>query len=182
MIIWMVRERVRLRHSVNRRLLALGEAHPRGGASWLAEVGSAKRDLGLWPSGDLCGEPVIRSWRNVCRRPQAVGQFRASRQDSARTLVHARCEWLLTRPVARSAAWASSTSSSRPKPPKIGFEHRIGRPRSLMGRSSVCLLRKKRAPKAITSPDASEKGEHRGFCLYTQQGVRIICGDDRKNE
>jgi hypothetical protein len=137
MIIWMVRERVRLRHSVNRRLLALGEAHPRGGASWLAEVGSAKRDLGLWPSGDLCGEPVIRSWRNVCRRPQAVGQFRASRQDSARTLVHARCEWLLTRPVARSAAWASSTSSSRPKPPKIGFEHRIGRPRSLMGRSSV---------------------------------------------
>ena len=27
-----------------------------------------------------------------------------------------------------------------------------------------------------------EKGEHRGFCLYTQQGVRIICGEDRKND
>jgi hypothetical protein len=26
------------------------------------------------------------------------------------------------------------------------------------------------------------EGEHRGLCLYTQQGVRIICGEDRKNE
>jgi hypothetical protein len=102
--------------------------------------------------------------------PQVVGQFRASRQDSARTLVRRRCEWLLTRPVARSAAWASSTSSSRPKPPKIGFEHRIGRPRSLMGRSSVAPS-EKGAPKAITSPDMHRRKESIEASAYTRSRV-----------
>ena len=36
-------------------------------------------------------------------------------------------------------------------------------------------------PGALLLP-SSEKGEHRGFCLYTQQGVRIVCGEDRKDE
>ena len=39
MIIWMVGERVCLRHSVNKRLLALSEVHPRA-ALGLAEGGS----------------------------------------------------------------------------------------------------------------------------------------------
>jgi hypothetical protein len=53
MIIWMVGERVRLRHSVNNRLLALSEVHPKGLAP-VARRGWARR------SGTLAyGRPAI---------------------------------------------------------------------------------------------------------------------------
>jgi hypothetical protein len=48
--------------------LGLGEVRPRRDACLLAEVGLTEGYLGLWPSGDWCGEPVMGPWRNVCRR------------------------------------------------------------------------------------------------------------------
>ena len=53
---------------VNCKLLDLGEVQPRRDAKWLVEAGSTERYVVLWPSGDSCGKPAMRLWRNVSRR------------------------------------------------------------------------------------------------------------------